>query len=137
MDSTSSTVVERPNARSRNRATGSHAATGRGLIAWASIAARTAARSASDGCAGLPCLARMRARMFSRAATFDFRLPTFDLASAQCRHIEPRRRRVLVGPARGDDLGAGVELDALDAVHVEIAEQGIFPAAEGKERHRH
>ena len=51
--------------------------------------------------------------------------------------FRPGRGRVLVRPARRDDLGAGVELDALHAVHVQVAEERILPAAERVERHRH
>src|SRR3954464_32803 len=36
-----------------------------------------------------------------------------------------------VGPAGGDDFGAGVEGDAFGAVDVLVAEEGGFPAAEG------
>ena len=42
------------------------------------------------------------------------------------------RTRRRVGPARGDDLGAGVEVDALGAVHVAVAEQRRLPAAEAE-----
>src|SRR5665811_1904084 len=42
-----------------------------------------------------------------------------------------------VGPARGDDLAAGVEVHALGAVHVGVAEQRSLPAAEGVVGHRH
>src|SRR3954453_18623288 len=41
-----------------------------------------------------------------------------------------------VGPAGGDEFGAGVEGDAFGAVDVLVAEQGVFPAAEGVEGHR-
>src|SRR5206468_10500836 len=35
-----------------------------------------------------------------------------------------------VGPAAGDDLAAGVELDRLGPVRVQVAEQRVLPAAE-------
>eukprot|EP01135_Chromosphaera_perkinsii_P010432 Nk52_evm1s2128 gene=Nk52_evmTU1s2128 len=43
---------------------------------------------------------------------------------------------VLGGPAGGDGLLAGVEADALGAVGVVLAEQGVLPAAEGVVAHR-
>ena len=42
-----------------------------------------------------------------------------------------------VGPAAGDDLAAGVEVDAFGAVHVGVAEQADFPAAEAEVADRH
>ena len=44
---------------------------------------------------------------------------------------------VLVRPAGGDGFEAGVEADALHAVHMHIAEEGAFPAAEAMEGHGH
>src|SRR5688500_14897618 len=58
-------------------------------------------------------------------------------ASPKSGHVQSRRGRVLMGPARGDDLGARIELDALDTVHVQIAEEGILPPAKGKKGDRH
>src|SRR5215207_2245192 len=46
------------------------------------------------------------------------------------REAEVDLRRPGVGPARGHDLGPGVELDPLRAVHVDVAEQRALPAAE-------
>ena len=42
-----------------------------------------------------------------------------------------------VGPAAGDDLGARVEVDALGAVHVRVAEQARLPPAEAVVADRH
>src|SRR5690606_14963815 len=48
-----------------------------------------------------------------------------------------------VGPAGGDDLAAGVEVRAVVAVDVVVAEEGVLPAAEGvvadgdRDRHVH
>src|SRR4051794_3786996 len=41
-----------------------------------------------------------------------------------------------VGPALGDDLGAGVEVDPVRPVHVRVAEQRRLPAAEAVIRDR-
>src|SRR5436190_4237667 len=64
-----------------------------------------------------------------------FRFTVFHLPESG--HVEAWRRRVLVGPARGYDLGARIEFDALDAVHVQVAEERALPAAEREVRHRH
>src|SRR5713101_8275070 len=44
---------------------------------------------------------------------------------------------LVVRPATGDGLGAGVETDAFWAVYVRVAEQRVLPPAEGVEGHRH
>src|SRR5207248_6336673 len=56
---------------------------------------------------------------------------------SQRRHVEARTGRVLVRPACGYGLGARVELHPFGAVHVQVAEERILPAAERVERHRH
>lgn len=39
------------------------------------------------------------------------------------------------GPALDDDFGLGKELDGMMALAVQVAEEAVFPAAEGKEGH--
>ena len=46
------------------------------------------------------------------------------------RHVEPRRGAAVVGPARRHRLAARVEAHAVHAVHVQVAEQRVAPAAE-------
>src|SRR6478609_8783275 len=58
-------------------------------------------------------------------------------SSARSREAEIDLARARIGPARGDDLGPGVELDALGAVHVEVAEQAVLPATEAVVGDRH
>ena len=53
------------------------------------------------------------------------------------RHMEIRAGTDTRGPARGDGLQLGIEVDALHAVDVNIAEQGTFPSTETVECHRH
>src|SRR5215216_1489659 len=50
--------------------------------------------------------------------------------SSCSREAEIDLARVRVRPARRDDLGPGVEVDALGPVHVGVAEQARLPAAE-------
>src|SRR6266446_3458526 len=57
--------------------------------------------------------------------------------SSECGHMEAGRRRVLVRPARGHDLRAGIELHRLGAVHMQVAEERVLPAAKGEVRHWH
>src|SRR4029453_1879969 len=52
------------------------------------------------------------------------------IGSPHFREAEVDLGRGRVGPARGDDLAAGVELDAFGAVHVQVAEERGLPAAE-------
>src|SRR3954447_11472957 len=56
---------------------------------------------------------------------------------ARAREAEVDLRRARIGPARRNDLGARVELDALRPVHVQIAEERVLPAAKAVVRHRH
>src|SRR4030095_12245524 len=91
---------------------------------------RAASRSTDAGAALLPCFERIRASMLSRALT------SHQSCLSQSRHVQARCGRVLMRPARCDHFGTRVELDALDTVHVEVAEQRILPAAEGKESDR-
>src|SRR6476646_3609791 len=58
-------------------------------------------------------------------------------SSARSREAEIDLARAWIGPARGDDLGPGVELDTLGAVHVEVAEQAVLPATEAVVGDRH
>ena len=57
--------------------------------------------------------------------------------SAHQRHVEARRGAAVVGPARRDRLQPRVEAHAVHAMHVQVAEQRVAPAAERVERHRH
>src|SRR5579875_4110079 len=50
--------------------------------------------------------------------------------SARPGEPEVDRRGRRVGPAGGDDLGLGVEVDALGPVHVAVAEERVLPAPE-------
>src|SRR4029078_10365778 len=56
---------------------------------------------------------------------------------ARSREAEIDLARARIRPARGDDLGPRVELEALGAVHVEVAEQAVLPAAEAVVGDRH
>src|SRR5687768_13198649 len=58
-------------------------------------------------------------------------------SSTRLREAEVDLRRGWVGPATGDHLAAGVEVDALRAVHVRVAEQARLPPAEAVVAHRH
>src|SRR5439155_9605811 len=58
-------------------------------------------------------------------------------ASARLREAEVDLRGGRVGPARGDDLAAGVEVDAFGAVDMGVAEEAVLPAAEGVVGDRH
>src|SRR3954464_4618097 len=66
---------------------------------------------------------------------------TGEVAVSSCarggRKVHVRAVGRLVGPARGYDLAARVELHALGAVDVVVAEQRVLPAAEAVEAHRH
>src|SRR6266508_2133290 len=53
------------------------------------------------------------------------------------REVQVRGFGVTGGPAAGDDLGAGVEGDALGAVDMRVAEERGLPAAERVVGHRH
>ena len=55
--------------------------------------------------------------------------------SPRAREPEVDLRRAGIGPARCDDLGPRVELDAFWAVHVEVAEEAVLPATEAVVRH--
>src|SRR5271166_6061032 len=57
--------------------------------------------------------------------------------SADLRKTEVHAAGPRIGPAAGDHLGSGVELDALRPVDVQVAEQRGFPAAEAVVGHRH
>src|SRR5690348_1120445 len=58
-------------------------------------------------------------------------------SSSGPREAEVDLRTGRVGPARGDHLAAGVELDPLGPVHVGVAEERVLPAAEGVVGDRH
>src|SRR5690348_9810907 len=57
--------------------------------------------------------------------------------SASTREPEVDRARARIGPARRDDLGTRVEVDALGTVHVDVAEQRGLPAPERVVRDGH
>src|SRR5258706_14050547 len=57
--------------------------------------------------------------------------------SSERGHVEAGSRRVLVWPSCRYDLCARIKLYPLYAVHVQVAEERIFPAAEGIKRDRH
>src|SRR5438552_9043959 len=62
---------------------------------------------------------------------------TYGESSAGAREAEVDLARTRVRPAGGDDLAAGVELDPLRPVHVQVAEEGGLPAAEAVVGDRH
>src|SRR5215471_12874600 len=58
-------------------------------------------------------------------------------ASTRLRKAQIDRARGGIGPARGDDFSLRVELNSLRSVDVEVAEEGVLPAAERVVGDRH
>src|SRR3954464_3924275 len=99
---------------------------------------RMALEGYSCGCCACPATVKNRANEVATLPTSREKKVTVTIFPlSERRHVEPRGRGVLMRPARGDDLGARIELDALDAMHVQIAEERALPAAEREVRHRH
>src|SRR6188474_159068 len=101
-------------------------------LTWFSPQLMTYMRSTAACCEGI-CAQPPMIAAAARTSLFTC-IPLLKIGSSERRHIQARRRRVLVRPARRHRLGARVELDALRAVHVQIAEQRALPPAERIER---
>src|SRR3954453_18624770 len=80
-------------------------------------------------------------RAISRTAIWSsLRANCIVRATTRSIHRRDRELRALLDagrPARGDGLGLGVEADRIRTVLVEIAEDGLLPAAEGVVGDRH
>src|SRR5262245_14504966 len=90
---------------------------------------------ASGSGSARPSAARTLPRMRSRASLM--REPTGRPLASQRRHDESAADRLVFGPTRRDHFGARIKIHAFHAMHMEVAEERILPAAERKERHRH
>src|SRR5512141_2681196 len=109
-----------------------------GVQKWTPFARATGIGSTLD-CADHSNIVCFRVRATSSSPVSGLGSAMLDLRrrSLHGRHHELRARAAARRPSRGDGLEPRVEVDALRAVNVMVAEQGALPSAEAVEGHRH